>query len=91
VSGFILSKCFDAKANPCAPSDLRRAAVLLLSPPVAMVAVWVVLIVVVSVPMGAVMLPVTVSTECVVIVPVSALVSLIAIAIFIVVAFMVAT
>jgi len=56
-----------------------------------MVAIRVMLVMMVSVPVGAVIFPVVVATVCVVIVPVSASVSLIAIAIFVVVAFMVAT
>jgi uncharacterized membrane protein len=56
-----------------------------------MVAIWVMLVMVVSVPVGAVMFPVTMSAVCVVIMPVSALVSLITITVFVVVAFMVAT
>jgi len=56
-----------------------------------MVAIWVMLVMMVSVPMGAVMSPVAVSTVSVVIVSVSASVSLIAITIVVVVAFMVAT
>jgi hypothetical protein len=55
-----------------------------------MVAIWMMFIMMVSVPVGAVMLPVFVSTVCVVIVSVSASVSLIAIAIFVVIAIMVA-
>lgn len=56
-----------------------------------MVAIWVILVMMVSIPVGAVMLPVSVFTECAVIVSVSAIVSLIAVTIFVVVAFMVAT
>ena len=56
-----------------------------------MVTIWVMLVMMVSVPVGAVVLPVAVSSECMVIVSVSATVSLIAIPIFVVVAFMVAT
>jgi len=55
-----------------------------------MVAIWVMLVMVVSVLMGAVMLPVPMFTESVVIVSVSASISLIAIAILVVVALMVA-
>jgi len=56
-----------------------------------MVAIRVMLVMMVSVPVGAVMFPVAVPTECVVIVSVSARISLIAITILVVVAFMVAT
>ena len=56
-----------------------------------MIAIWVMFVMMVSVAMGAVMFPVVVFTECVVIVSVSARVSLIAIAIFVVIAIMVAT
>ena len=56
-----------------------------------MVAIWVMLVMMVPVPVGAVIFPVPVFTVCVVIVSVSARVSLVAIAIFVVVAFMVAT
>ena len=56
-----------------------------------MVAIWVILVMMVSVLVRAVIFPVGMSTVCVVIVSVSASVSLIAVTILVVVAFMVAT
>src|ERR1035438_9861525 len=56
-----------------------------------MIAIWVMLVMMVSVPVGSVMFPVSVFTVCVVIVSESASVSLITITIIVVVAFVVAT
>jgi hypothetical protein len=56
-----------------------------------MVAVRMMLVMMVTIPVSPIMFPVGVSAECVIIMSVSALVSLIAITIFVVVAFMIAT
>jgi len=56
-----------------------------------MIAIWMMLIMMVPVPMSAVVFPVAVFAERVVVMSVSARVSLVAITIFVVVAFMVAT